>query len=169
MIPVVLAVVVLAALFWPKRAQASVVDTSEENVDDLGYVNGLPVKLDLAPIGNGYRLRGDAADAYLRMLVQAHADGIDLPVDSAFRTAAQQADLNRRLGSYGVNGGLAAPVGFSPHQGGYAIDVVGLNPNASNYVPARAVWLDANGPAFGWYRVGLKFKTVEPWHLEYKG
>lgn len=172
MIPVVIALLLLAVILRPKAASAAVADESEESMtdttSDIGYVNGQPVTLSLASIGNGYRLRVDAAAAYLRMLDAARLADVDIPVDSAFRTQAQQAALVKRLGAYGVNGGVAAPVGKSPHQAGIAIDVLGLNPSQMNYNPARDAWLMEHAEEFGWHRTGLYFTTVEPWHLEYK-
>lgn len=135
-----------------------------------GYLNGKPIDVRIKPIGGGQYLEESAAGAWLAMVAAAKAAGLDLHSsgpDSAFRSPEQQTSLLGSRGAYGA-GGFAAQVGYSPHQTGKAIDVACVSPGTANYSAALDQWLTLNAPSFGWYRVGLSFKTVEPWHLEYK-
>lgn len=134
-----------------------------------GYKAGKPFEVRLKSIGNGQFLEEHAADAWLAMVAAARAEGLDLQTSgsgAAFRSPEQQQDLLGTRGAYGA-GGYAAQVGFSPHQSGCAVDVANVSPGTSNFDSALSQWLSGNCGRFGWSRVGLSFKTVEPWHLEY--
>lgn len=135
-----------------------------------GYFQGKPVDVPLGDIGNGQFLEVEAAQGFLRMVAAAKEAGLDLHTsgaNSAFRTPEQQQGLIGSRGAYG-SGGYAAAVNFSPHQTGRAVDVANVSPGTSNYDAALDMWLTNNCQRFGWYRVGLSFRTVEPWHLEFR-
>ncbi len=105
---------------------------------------------------------GNAARAYKDMTTAARRDGVNIRLTDSYRSYAQQVDVARRKGIYGVrqpNGrlGLAARPGTSNHGLGSAVDV---NLGAS---PGAGAWLRANASRYG-------FRTIprEPWHWEYK-
>lgn len=134
-----------------------------------GYVGGQLVRFTVTDIGGGIRLRDDAASAWARMVAAAADDDVHISATgklSGFRTAEEQESLRASRGAY-EDGGYAARVGFSPHQGGYALDVDGQNPANPNYNPLAYVWLRKNGPLFGWFPKGDTFSTREPWHFEF--
>jgi len=124
-----------------------------------GYVNGRPVSLSVAPIGNGKYLRTDAAAAFNRMKADAARAGVSLVPVSGFRTMAEQTYLYNlyRAG----RGNLAARPGYSNHQGGLSVDV---STNGS-YSSAAYRWLAANGRRYGF----VNDVRGEPWHWTYRG
>ncbi len=134
-----------------------------------GYKAGKPFEVRLKSIGGGQFLEEKAADGWLAMVAAARAEGLDLHTSgsgAAFRSPEQQQELLGTRGAYGA-GGYAAQVGFSPHQSGCAVDVANVSPGTPNFDGALSAWLSDNCGRFGWARVGLSFKTVEPWHLEF--
>lgn len=123
----------------------------------FGYVAGVPTEIELASIGRGFKLRKDAADAFLKMYYRAMEEGVILSVNSAFRSMTEQTDLyNRYLAGMG---NLAAAPGFSNHQSGIAVDI-----NTGGEGTAISNWLDANAASFGFKRT----VSSEPWHWEYR-
>lgn len=94
------------------------------------------------------------ARAFLSMQTAAAKDGIELRIESGFRTAEEQRDLfiAWRKG----RGNKAARPGESNHQSGRALDIAVQRPGALD-------WLNANATAFHFTR------TVkgEPWHWEF--
>ncbi len=121
-----------------------------------GYVAGKMVELDLVPIGNGHELRSDAAAAFLAMRAAAASAGIELVVNSAWRSLeAQQLLYEKYLAGKGA---LAAKPGYSNHQAGIDVDIE--SGNGSN---AAYVWLTQNAAHFGFRRT----VASEPWHWEY--
>lgn len=121
------------------------------------YLKGVATQLQLADIGQGFALRVDAAAAFLQMSAAAYLDGVTFHVDSAWRTNEQQAEL--RAAYEGGTGAQAAPVGYSEHEGGLAVDI-----NTDNASNAAYHWLVANAARFNFY------PTVrgEPWHWSYR-
>lgn len=130
----------------------------------LAYVGGEAQKIRLGAIGDGFFLREDAAAAFNRMLWAAREAGVDLQVDSAFRTWDEQDSLYDKF--LAGTGNLAAKPGFSNHQSGIAVDIiVGASFDSPTYR-----WLAANAPTFGFINTGATFKTQkEPWHWEFTG
>ncbi len=109
----------------------------------------------LAPIGDGYYLRADAATSWLTMRRDAAAEGIDLQPDgpaAAWRSPADQERMVRERPQF------AAPVGQSKHQRGTAVDV-----DTDEGTNATFQWLTANAHRYGWRRPVQR----EPWHWEY--
>ncbi|MFP2905004.1 peptidoglycan-binding protein [Pyxidicoccus sp. 3LFB2] len=122
-----------------------------------GYVNGTPRNITVASIPNGKTLRTDAAAAFNRMHAAARAQGIDLKVNSGFRTMAEQQALYRAYQN--GTGNLAAKPGYSNHQGGIAVDINVGGTGTSTYR-----WLAANAKNYGFVRT----VPSEPWHWEFR-
>ncbi len=123
-----------------------------------GYVNGQPRTITLGDIGNGKKARGDVAEKFNAMKAAAAAAGINLHVNSGFRTMAEQQHLYNLYKA--GKGNLAAAPGYSNHQGGTSIDIN----MPGGYNGATYAWLKANGGKYGFVNdVG-----GEPWHWTYK-
>ncbi len=123
-----------------------------------GYVNGMQVELELAPIGDGFQLRADAAAAFRQMAgVAAVRDGVFFKINRAFATNEQQTELHELY--LAGTGNLAAKPGFSNHQGGIALDI-----ETAGGTNAAFKWLTANASKFGFKRT----VASEPWHWEYR-
>lgn len=120
----------------------------------LAYVNGKAMEIVLVSIGQGHRLRADAAAAYERLAAAASADSVLLIINSSFRSMEEQQRLYADWLS-GKRTAVVARPGYSNHQAGLALDVNGGKAQA---------WLRANGWRFGFYGT----VPSEPWHWEYK-
>lgn len=100
------------------------INGSEVDIELLnGYKTGLSVVLlgDSIPSRNSenkFHLEKTAAMAFNNMHADAAIEGIELQVNSAFRTNVQQKQLYRRKG-----GDFAALPGYSNHQLGKAVDI----------------------------------------------
>jgi hypothetical protein len=107
-------------------------------------------------VEGSFRLRSDAAAAYLAMKADAKKAGVTIKLISAWRDSSVQAYLYdlfiRGLGN------LAAPPGSSDHERGIAIDL-------SSGIP----WAQKNCTKYGWYNSGMTFSQKEPWHFDYRG
>ena len=115
------------------------------------------------PRGNGRDMFGQKIDlnpstgsAWRKAVRAAARDGIDLPgaVTSAFRTNAEQASLIANEDDPSII--TPAPVGMSPHQQGWSIDI-------ADNTPANQ-WMQDNGNKFGFSWEGAK----DPVHFDYK-
>ena len=115
------------------------------------------------PRGNGRDMFGQKIDlnpstgsAWRKAVGAAARDGIDLPgaVTSAFRTNAEQASLVANQDDPSII--TPAPVGLSPHQQGWSIDI-------ADNTPANQ-WMRDNGNKFGFKWEGPK----DPVHFDYK-
>ncbi|MFT3711820.1 MAG: D-alanyl-D-alanine carboxypeptidase family protein [Archangium sp.] len=124
----------------------------------LGYVNGSPRRIHVAPVGNGKYLRSDAAARFNSMKAAARRAGINLSVVSGFRTMAQQRAL---YAAYRAGrGNLAARPGYSNHQGGLSADL-----NTGGYGSRTYRWLAAHARSYG-FRNDVR---GEPWHWTFRG
>lgn len=124
-----------------------------------GYINGRPYPITVSSVGNGKFLRTDAANAFNRMKADAARAGINLSVNSGFRTMSEQQYLyNLYLQG---RGNLAARPGYSNHQSGISADIN----MPGGYSGSTYRWLQANGRRYGFVNdVG-----GEPWHWTYRG
>ncbi|WPB77391.1 peptidoglycan-binding protein [Archangium violaceum] len=122
-----------------------------------GYVNGSPRQIKLSSIPNGKEMRSDAAAAFNRMHAAAKAAGINLHVNSGFRSMEEQRILYQKY--LNGTGNLAAKPGYSNHQGGIAVDINVGGTGTSTYK-----WLANNASRFGFART----VPSEPWHWEYR-
>lgn len=124
----------------------------------LGYVNGVPRRIQISTIGNGKLLRTDAAQAFNRMKAAARRAGVTLTPVSGFRSMAQQKAL---YAAYRAGrGNLAARPGYSNHQGGISVDVA----TGGSYSSSAYRWLARYGRQYGF----VNDVRGEPWHWTYK-
>jgi hypothetical protein len=98
----------------------------------------------------GEGMRPDVADAFDRMAAAAARDGVQLIVNSAYRSDAEQA----RLYAQNPDPRMVAPPGTSLHRCATELD---LGP------PSAYAWLDANAPRFGF----VQRYSWEDWHWGY--
>jgi hypothetical protein len=122
-----------------------------------GYVKGVRRAITVSPVPNGKFLRTDAATAFNRMHAAARQEGIELRVNSGFRTMAEQQALYAAY--LNGTGNLAAKPGYSNHQGGIAVDISVGSTSSSTYQ-----WLKRNASRFGFVRT----VPSEPWHWEFR-
>ena len=106
--------------------------------------------------GQKIDLNPSTGSAWRKAVRAAARDGIDLPgaVTSAFRTNAEQASLIANEDDPSII--TPAPVGLSPHQQGWSIDI-------ADNTPANQ-WMQDNGNKFGFNWEGPK----DPVHFDYK-
>lgn len=118
-----------------------------------GYRNGHRSPIDVVTV-SGAEVEMQTAQAFMEMRAAAAERGIDLWIQSGFRTRAEQAVLYRAWKK--GRGNKAARPGHSNHQSGRALDI-------AVYSPGALAWLTSNASRFGFKR------TVrgEPWHWEY--
>jgi hypothetical protein len=127
-----------------------------EPVERIGYRHGRKQAIEVVPLGpDAVEVEVRTARAFLAMRAAAAKDGVDLRLESGFRTAAEQRALFKawRRG----RGNKAARPGRSNHQSGRALDIAVLSS------PGARAWLEANAIAFGFKRTVKR----EPWHWEY--
>lgn len=127
-----------------------------------------------------YRLRKPAADALMRMVEAARAEGIRLRVVSAYRNHATQRRLYlAKLKKGGWNQTTVARPGHSEHQLGTAVDLSDGDPETllqEKFGETRAgKWLALKAPEFGFAvsytarNESLTGYSPEPWHYRYFG
>jgi hypothetical protein len=124
-------------------------------VQRIGYRLGQKQAIEVVPLGpSAVEVELGTARAFLAMRMAATAAGVDLRLESGFRTAAQQRALYKawRKG----RGNKAAPPGRSNHQSGRALDIAVSAPGA-------LAWLETNAASYGFARTVVN----EPWHWEY--
>lgn len=142
----------------PKTGAASGVGTPR-GTSTTAYVNGRATRIRVSTIGNGKKLRTDAAVAFNKMKAAARRAGVTLTPVSGFRTMAEQ---KRLYALYKAGkGNLAARPGYSNHQGGTAVDVQ----TGGSYSSKAYKWLASHARAYGF----VNDVRGEPWHWHFKG
>lgn len=150
------------------------------------FLNENYVPSDLATIPSDELLNASASlefhahalPALSRMIVAAHADGIDLKVLSAYRSFNQQSSLKSSYKmTYGAGANqFSADQGYSEHQLGTAVDLT-TTANGDSLtakfasLPAYA-WLTAHAHEYGFilsYPQGNAYYMYEPWHWRFVG
>lgn len=130
--------------------------------------NGRLPESSLASIGNGIKIRSDAAAAWNRMASAARAAGINLAPSSGYRTYEHQLrlwqDALAKYESASAARKWVAPPGDSNHGWGIAVDEGVIYKNRSPSNPHYR-WLSANASKFNFYQR----MSWEPWHWEYRG
>ncbi|TNE50173.1 MAG: hypothetical protein EP343_09590 [Deltaproteobacteria bacterium] len=109
---------------------------------DVTQIDGKPVEV-------------RTADAFRRMREAAAQDGVNIRINSGFRSNSEQAELYRRYQN--GTGNLAARPGHSNHQNGRALDLNTRDASVLN-------WLNRNAARFGFERT----VPSEPWHWEHR-
>lgn len=142
------------------------------------YIDGILVvnKVFAVPQSFAPKLTSEFNTAFSRMKQAAAKDGIDLWVQSGYRSYSYQATLNRQY--IERNGAASAEIssaraGHSEHQTGLAADINQINAAFAN--TAAGKWLAANAHRFGFILRYMDGKTditgykFEPWHFRYVG
>lgn len=137
---------------------------------------------DLVSVGNGQRMRADAATALGSMFAAAKTAGFSLRADSGYRSYSDQvAAYGSLVRAYGQTYAetVSARPGYSEHQTGRAVDI-GLTSGECSLdtcfgdLPAGK-WLAANAYKYGFL---LRYTAAdskvtgyspEPWHFRYIG
>jgi D-alanyl-D-alanine carboxypeptidase len=125
--------------------------------------------------GRDHLLVADAAEAWRKLKIAAHNDGVVLLIVSAFRSVDRQTEIIRRK----IEAGMAveeiltvsAPPGFSEHHTGRAVDITTTDCRALEVEfdqTAAFAWLNAHAAKFCYYlsypvgnHSGYQY---EPWH-----
>lgn len=134
-------------------------------------------------IGNKHLLQEDAARAFLQMREDALKEGVELNINSSFRTFKQQEILFGLLGAE-----IAARPGTSNHESGIAVDIA----KTERYIPRKKLlphykayyekwcntfhkgmrcptatywWLHKNAERYGFKQT----VSHEKWHWEFQG
>jgi D-alanyl-D-alanine carboxypeptidase len=124
----------------------------------------------------GLLLRRPAAEALAEMTAAAKAEGLSLPVSSAYRSYAYQAEVYarnvRESGQEAADRESARP-GHSQHQLGLVVDFGSIDDSFADTPAGR--WILTNAGRFGWslsfpqgYE-GLTGYRWESWHYRYVG
>jgi len=143
-------------------------------LDPIGYAPA-----DLVDIG-GDALRAEAAQAIAALQAEARAAGLDVAVQSAYRSFEYQQGLfGNATARFGVAGAelRSARPGYSEHQTGLAVDVGGGGCDIERCFgdTPEGRWVVANAHRTGFlvrYPAGSEQITgyqYEPWHLRYVG
>jgi peptidoglycan hydrolase-like protein with peptidoglycan-binding domain len=123
------------------------------------YVQGRPSTITVYPVGNGKYLQADAARNFKSMQAAARNAGVNLSVNSGFRSHAEQKVLYQKY--LNGTGNLAAKPGYSNHQSGISVDIGGVN----GYGTKAFKWLQANAGRYGF----VNDVRGEFWHWTYRG
>lgn len=132
-----------------------------------GYRAGKPLEIVCCQVG-AFLVEKNAAYDYILMSNAAAKDGIRIPINSGFRTMAEQTALynERKNPEVAKEKGVAAFPGTSNHQSGIALDInVGMK--KSDYIAgnfsAAYLWMEKYAKEFGFDHVEGA-KVNEPWH-----
>ncbi len=153
-----------------------VVDT-EEDVDFVPMVNGIPIANKTYPVPKNYNpgLDNETYSAFLKLRSAAAAEGLDIFFMSGFRSYEdQQIVYNGWVEEYGSGAErLSARPGHSEHQLGLAIDVNSIQFSFAD--TPEGIWLAENCWKYG-FIIRYKKETeeitgymYEPWHIRYLG
>ena len=167
----------------PTNTQATIAMPVLEEATKTGYVRGEPQTIQCCKIGSFWVEKNTAYD-YLLMANAAAKDGINLPINAAFRDMELQTKLWIERVAYvdskgravptaaGVKLGVAAKPGWSNHQSGIALDIyvkmTKADYIAGNYTP-EFLWLKGeagrpgNAERFG-FNHSDGAPVNEPWH-----
>lgn len=140
-----------------------------------GYTQGNAFEIELCSIGASHSLRKDAAAYFLLMRLAAKEAGVDLVVNSSFRSNESQERLRAiydkgmqefKAGKRAHAPSIAARPGYSNHQSGVAVDI-NRAPGDDLSTPA------SDSPVDNWLNANAKYykykRTVpsEAWHWEF--
>jgi cell wall-associated NlpC family hydrolase len=127
-----------------------------------GWSNGQVPRDQLCSIGDGHRLRCDAAAAYTAMsAAYAAAFGRPLCITDSYRSLDAQVDAHHRKPA------ITAVPGTSNHGWGLAVDLCG---GINVFGTAQTAWMQVNAAHYGWVHpdwAQAGGQNPEPWHWEY--
>jgi len=153
------------------------------NLPDVTYIpsNLREIKKEYA-LSGGFCLVREARDAVEKMIEAAKKDGVDLKVNSAFRSYQKQESLfsNAEKNASNYSSASTAKPGYSEHQLGTAVDITGstisyMGATDEFYNTKEDFWLRENSYLYGFvqsYPMGKESITgykYEPWHYRYVG
>jgi hypothetical protein len=126
--------------------------------------------------GKSMRMRRDAAESFVAMVVAARADGVDFAAFSAFRDGDYQHRLYSRAVAKNARQRTTAAPGRCEHQLGTTVDVA--TPTARPADPAlertkAGRWIERRAGEFGFVvsfsrdRHEARGVAFEPWHLRW--
>ncbi len=152
-----------------------VVVNKQHPLSPLGYT-----PTSLQSVGNGQRMRTDAAAAFSQMQSAAAAAGTPISATSGYRSYSYQVSVyNGYVAQYGVaqTDTFSARPGYSEHQTGLALDIQGGGCSLDNCFAntAQGKWLSANAYIYGFILRYPSDKTAitgyqyEAWHYRYVG
>ncbi|WP_456441437.1 M15 family metallopeptidase [Psychroserpens sp.] len=147
--------------------------------------------------GEGFQLRKEAHDAFIKLKTEAHKSDIRIQAVSSYRGYTHQNRIWERKYNKNINKGLTPQEsikkiieystipGTSRHHWATDIDIIDANvTQPSSVLQPRhfenngcyrklKLWMDANANAFGFYLVytnasNRKGFKYEPWHYSYK-
>lgn len=150
-----------------------------ENIDGVTYVNGIMIVNKTYPLPSTYNPGGlsqDVLNAFANMQADAVAAGLNIWIQSSFRTYDYQSYLYNMYVS--TDGKAAADTysarpGYSEHQSGLCFDLNSIDDSFTNTPEGR--WVDANAHKYGFiirFPLGKEDITgykYESWHLRYVG
>jgi hypothetical protein len=144
----------------PTAYVVSALDYDCTVTQDMGYDQGTPFPIELVTV-KGFPVEIHTADALLTMMAAAEKDGVDININDAFRTYAEQEYYYNCFVNCSCNGcNAAAAPGYSNHQSGHAID---FDMSGSAYA-----WIFANAPTYGWSNAEGA-SVGENWHWTWWG
>ena len=150
-----------------------------QNIDGITYVDGIMIVNKTYPLPSWYNPGGlsqEALDAFAVMQNDAVAQGLNIWIQSSFRTYDYQAYL---YDSYVAADGKAAAdtysarAGHSEHQSGLCFDLNTIEDSFA-YTP-EGKWVDANAHKYGFIirfpkgKESITGYKYESWHLRYVG
>ncbi len=145
-------------LITPKPGAGRYSDTAAwRRGDYLGQVSLVPIVDETHRVET---LTEKTVGPYFEMVDAADRDGVEITINSGFRSYPAQKFLYQGYVSGQPGFNLAARPGYSNHQNGIALDIeVAGSDDSPEYL-----WLAENATAFGFVRTVKK----EPWHWEYR-
>ena len=163
-----------------KNTDASNIIVNKYYILDENYVPDDLVNISLQYAYAGHKIKKEANDAYVSMWHEAKDNGIQLIVNSSYRSYAEQKDI---YDSYIIKYGqkktdeMAAKPGYSEHQSGLVIDVFEINnQKTSTFKNSPAYeWLKNNAYNFGFIerypenKENITGYSFESWHWRYVG
>lgn len=146
-------------------------------IEVVGYRRGVAFALFVVPVQPGMYLAAPVAEAWNRMADAARADGIDLRINSAWRSDEHQRKLMAKWAAKfdawsrapaaerGSRPPKPALPGWSSHQAGEAVDIQRSHDDPDGGGPlvgATDRWLGQHAREFGFSPL-----RGEPWHWQF--
>lgn len=133
----------------------------QEPLEWGGHGNGEIPDAAMRSIGDGHRLKREAAAAFELMHAAAAAEGVTIGLTDSYRSFAAQKEVRERKGHLVAT----AEPGTSVHGWGKALDL-NVRP------PGVQAWLERHSRDYAWINppwAKRPGKSFEPWHYEFYG